>query len=105
MASNEEIMEKLNTILEEIEKLWEIKAECININSGTFTIEAGSKSPIEIKEARDITIKAGQDTTSLTVEVSKGNVESISISSEKLSTVTIEAGGDITGDIIAKEVN
>ena len=53
MTSNEELMEKLNTILEEIKKLQGTKAESININSGTFTIEAGSKSPIEIKEARD----------------------------------------------------
>jgi len=51
LGSNEDIMEKLNIILEEIQKLQGTKAECININSGTFTIEAGSKSPIEIREA------------------------------------------------------
>lgn len=43
LTSNEELMEKLNTILEEIKKLQGQKPESINIDSGTFTIQAGSK--------------------------------------------------------------
>lgn len=103
MSDSKEILDKLDLILEKLEKLEKIKAESITVNSGTLNIEAGPKTCIEIKEAGDVTLKAGENTSSISIEICKGDVDTISISADDLLTVSIEAEGDITGDIIAKE--
>lgn len=103
MADNDEILDMLKQILDKLKKLETLKADNITVKSGSIKIEASSKNPIEVSHASDVTINTGESTSQISVELPKGNINSFSITTDKVSTISIEAGGDITGEINANE--
>lgn len=58
MDNNKEIMDMLKVILEKVERLENIHAENVDIESGSITINCENSSAISIETAEDIVIQA-----------------------------------------------
>ncbi len=120
MENNQEIISLLKTILEKVERLEQIYADNISIDSGNITIHCGDNGTIEIENAEEVSINNGEgsiniDTTDeLNIDAPNANDVSVScdgsiegdviVNSESDVNVDVECHGDIEGDVFASNL-